>query len=315
MKLFSPADYKPSRDAWGFPSVWVPIGREGVVKYDTYEKVVTMEQLLNQESLDTLVGQFLYRFHPGTVNVDNFQAYPSVGVILDTYRISEDGLGVEVLCKITDKETYTDIVNEDLTESSGGYYEESGVRVYNHIALVPTGWARGGRGMRIQLESKETYQLETMTGVTPLINMETQIGEILANQMTLVEKVNGLEQMVQGLVVAELEPEVEMESIEKEKVLFEEGYAKGIEDGQVLTIAGSHGYVGADAKEAKAFVVNKAFPSIALESFSEDFISGLYTGALTSLANPAISITPDAPATVVVQESKKATISRLPNGQ
>jgi hypothetical protein len=325
MRLF-PSDktYPSGVDAWGFPTAWVPFGKAGEVQFPNCVKNITYDELFIQESLDTLPGKPVYYFHPGAVTPDNFDKFPIVGITTDIYRVSKDGLGGEVLVRITKPEIYQAIVEEAITESSPGYGEPLGYRDYNHIAIVPPGYARGGDKMKIELESS-TPIYEVYTGLEPvnlnptLKPMDTQLGELAAQNQLILQELGDIRTMLVADTAEDAADSVTLEAAEIEKKFYQEGYEQGITDGRILVEAKAHGYEGDSPSEAKTFVVAKAFPSINLEAKSPEFLDGLYSGALTSLSRKESS--PTAPVTTpptvtIVQESKdKKVVNRLPNGQ
>jgi hypothetical protein len=323
MRLF-PSDktYPTAVDTWGFPTVWVPFGKAGSVHFPNRVKEIIFDELFVTESLDTLPGKPVYYFHPGAVTPSNFKDFPIVGITTDVYRVSKDGLGGEVLVRITQLDVFDDIVAGVITEASPGYSEPAGFRDYNHIAIVPPGYARGGDKMKIELESHSYYEVysgvlaENVNLNSNLKHMDTQIGEITAqNQLILQELAD-----IRNLMMADaVEDTIEMEAAEVEKKFYQEGYAAGIADGEVLVQSRTHGYDGTDPAEAKRYVVTKAFPSISLEAKSSEFVDGVYSGALTALSRKEVVAAPvTAPATTtIIQESKdkKGVVTRLPNGQ
>jgi hypothetical protein len=327
MRLF-PSDkkYPVGVDLWGFPTAWISFGKAGQVVLSNRIKDISYDELFIQESLDTIPGKPVYYFHPGAVTPENFSEHKLVGITTDIYRISQDGLGGEVLVRITCPEMYQAMREMLITESSPGYAEPNGYRDYNHFAVVPEGYARGGGKMKIELESftgLEVYSLQlNEIEITPTQNiMETQIGEITAQNTMILSDLVEIRTMLVAAAAEEVgESGIVMEAKELEEKFYQEGYAAGVAAGEILAQSKAYGYEGSDATEGKAHVVTKAFPDISLEAKSPDFISGLYSGALLSLsraksaplAAPAITSVP-----VITMESKekKTSIARIPNGQ
>lgn len=315
MRLFpSDKDYPTGVDAWGFPMVWVPFGKKGKIHHPGRIKDISFEELFIQESLDTLPGKPVYYFHPGAVTPSNFREHKIVGLTTDIYRISKDGLGGEVLVRMTDQEVYTSIINREITESSPGYGEPNGYRDYNHLAIVPPGYALGGDKMGIQLESSTPFEVYAIDNVnTTTKSMDTQLGEITAQNQMIAQQLDEIRVML----TPEMKEEATMEAAEMEQKYYQEGYAQGVADGQILVEAKAHGYEGVDPNEAKRHVVSKAFPKITLESKTPDFINGAYSGALSSLedkkSSPQTPVTE--PATITQESKPSGSIKRIPNGQ
>ena len=290
MRLF-PSDkkYPVGVDLWGFPTAWIPFGKAGQVVLPNSIKDISYDELFIQESLDTLPGKPVYYFHPGVVSPENFSEHKLVGITTDIYRISQDGLGGEVLVRITCPETYQAMRDMLITEASPGYAEPSGYRNYNHLAVVPDGYARGGAKMKIELESFDQlevypFQLNEIE-ITPTLNtMDTQIGEITAQNSMILSHLSEIHTMLIAAAAQEAEEEAEedaagsgimLEAKELEEKFYQEGYAAGVAAGEILAQSKAYGYEGSDAAEGKVHVVTKAFPDISLEAKSPDFITDL----------------------------------------
>jgi hypothetical protein len=156
-KLLSPEPDLLKPNAFGFPSVWVPFGKETTIEglHKVYE--VKKDNVLDPKSIDSLVGIPVYCSHPGIhtyENADNPE-FLQVGVVRDVWRESEDGLGGEVLCRITSSEVYQLLLDKTLVEASPAYKMEG--RIFNHLGLFKKGGSRGGSIMTILLEGKDEY--------------------------------------------------------------------------------------------------------------------------------------------------------------
>lgn len=312
----------PRYDAWGFLQVWVPFGKPGIVRGERGDYTVSQEAIQNLDSISTLAGLPAYYFHPGVVTNDNFDDFKTVGTCTDKYRLTPDG-GGDVLVKITDATIRKQILNKELTETSPAYLSND-IRVYNHIALIPPGYARGGSKMQILLEGQDPIDTETLNEIytipTEDNNMDETLGLIISGQADMAQRLEALSTQVANCVTAceamATEDDVTMESepvdaIEAAKVVYQEGFTKGILVGQILASAASHGYVGEDAEAAKAHVVTKAFPSMKFEGFSPDMMQGLFAGALTALAGMPKTVALVAEVVPVVNVDKSAKVSRL----
>jgi hypothetical protein len=180
MKLIQANLKTPKTDIWGFKLIWVPVGKEGdiVDESGNVTKVIKLSDILNQQSLSTLAGIPIYLYHPndGAVDPENFGDFEAVGACTDKYRLVEGG--VEVQARITKQLLYPFLEQQKITHVSPCYTEDTGYRSYNHIALLPPGWAKGGDKMFISLEGikqPQTSQVDNEGGIKqPLIKEETK---------------------------------------------------------------------------------------------------------------------------------------------
>lgn len=337
-------------DIWGFPAVWLPFGKPGLVENVRTNYMVTGESIQNPDSVETIVGTPIYIWHPADqVNFNNFGKYLSVGVCTDKYRWTADG-GGEILAKITDNDCYQQILSGQLTEVSPAYaVNDKGVRIYNHLALLPTGYARGGRKMQIKLEgnndgnnqsslSDEIYSIDINqqqqhlegNAVTNNI-MEQTLGQILAAVTDNGSKYDSLSAQlssIQQMMIADaandaMEVEGKSMCVEGEDptlTFYKEGYEQGLAAGEIISTAKNYGYVvegQPNVEEAKTYCVTKAFPDIKVEGFSKDMLHGVYTGALNVLGKfkevaPAlVTVEAEVVPSISVENNIKKPISRF----
>ena len=315
MKLLETGLKKPLYDTWGFPHIWLPIGKAGnIYRQDgSVSYTVSESDILRLESIETLSSRPLYVWHPedGCADLENFNQLKQAGVLTDTYRYCEGG--AEVMVRITDKDVYERVKNLELTECSPGYVVKDGVRVYNHLAILPNGMARGGAKMRIMLEgftgvdlptNAEFYKIgdygsnladeilvdeddkDGLLTIKNNMNIEELLGQVLANQAVSSSEIAGLMVKVDGLTASqkmilegESKPEVESEP---DKVYLE-GFTAGQEAGKTIAVAMEHGFEGSDVAEAEKHLISKAFPDMKLEGFSKDVLAGVLKGATEAL--------------------------------
>jgi hypothetical protein len=336
MKLLETGLKKPLYDTWGFPHIWLPIGKAGnIYRQDgSVSYTVSESDILRLESIETLSSRPLYVWHPedGCADLENFNQLKQAGVLTDTYRYCEGG--AEVMVRITDKEVYERVKNLELTECSPGYVVKNGVRVYNHLAILPNGMARGGAKMRIMLEgftgidlptNDEFYRIgdyksnltdETLVddedGLLTIknnMNIEELLGQVLANQAVSSSEIAGLMAKVDDLIASEA-AEMVLEGEPEPEKMYLEGFAAGQEAGKTIAIAMEHGYEGSDVVEAEKHLIVKAFPDMKLEGFSKDVLAGVLKGATEALKAVKSVVAP-----VVQTEIPPAVVDKTPIGQ
>ena len=277
-------------DNWGFPFVWLPFGKPGAVSGVNGTYYVESSDILNDKSISTLAGLPVYYFHPDdpVVTPDNIEQSKSLGVLTDKYRQTLDG-GGEILARLYSQKTMDEINNQKITETSPVYAIIEGVRTYNHIAILPPGYARGGGKMRIQVEGnpQEIFSILDTSGVpdSPTVSnntniMEELLGKIYAEQQELRTAVACCIAKVEGLALVE-----EVETEEKPSEVYQEGFDAGVAAGELISTAKQYGFEGTDVSEAQSHLVTSAFPEIKIEGFSVDMLRGLVTGAIASLMN------------------------------
>jgi hypothetical protein len=155
------------KDYWGSGLLWLPFGKAGTVRGVDGDYSVSYDDIVNPESISTLDGIPVLVGHPDTVISSGTQY--QVGTCLGQWRLSADGLGGEVLAKITDMEVLRRIGEGELTETSPTYVVTEGQRIYNHIGLFPQGKARG-TDMVIKAEGNTSVPSELLvTSATPAL--------------------------------------------------------------------------------------------------------------------------------------------------
>lgn len=192
-------------DAFDNLVVWLPYGIagnkvEGYGPHDDY--VITREMLEDADNNSTLAGLDVTHLHPeqGLITPDN--PAPVVGNCTGRYRDNDGVFEVEAIIKNAD--VIKMIRSNDLTETSAAYVEslDGSKRIYNQIALVPTGYARNGRAMRIKLESIPINPLTPMTPEQMLELTENIVNTLKTESTSLKELISqarqeGLEEGMQ----------------------------------------------------------------------------------------------------------------------
>lgn len=148
---------RPKYDTFGNLIVWLPFGIAGqeikaYKQWDTY--TITRQELEDLDNNSTLAGLDVVVGHPEQPLITPDARYPVVGTCTGRWRESTPSV-FEVEARIFDSAAIKWVEQQKLVETSAGYVETSpGVRIYNHLALVAKGLARGGRQMTIKFESE-----------------------------------------------------------------------------------------------------------------------------------------------------------------
>lgn len=286
-------------DNWGNKHIWVPFGKQGTVEGPNGEYEISKEDLFFTESLETLTAIPVYRHHPENpvVSPANYLQTKPIGFCTGKWRESKDGLGGEAEVKVLDQTITDDVFSGALSESSPTYFLKGKIRVYNHLALLPKGFARGGSKMKIFTEGYNDGLTTYVDPPSPIIfqyrQMEEILGTIAASQAALA---GTLDQVVEKLSKFEAEPaEEKQEDLDMKQLAFSEGFAAG----EILSTAKSFGFEkaveGADVPalvtEARTYVVQKAFPGLAIEGFDNSNLIGAYKVAVAQLSKTANTAT------------------------
>lgn len=258
-------------DSWGNLVCWLPIAIPQTLtnpQGQTYQ--VSEGEIKDIRSLAELSGTPVVIHHPNyygrssIISPDNPEGIVGIALGGDNHvRDRPDG-GVEVQVKITDKETIRQIVSLELVEVSAGYITVNGYRQYNHLALLPAGWALNGRTMRVMLESNTIQEIE----MTPeqLKELTTAIAQSLEASLVLESKKDD-------------EVQASLEKADKE------GYARGVAAARFTLIAESIGVEATDADMAKKEIIKKAFPE-----HTDESIGVLTLESISALADVAIPL-------------------------
>lgn len=260
-------------DIWGNLIVWLPIGKPCTITDDTHTYTIDANQIADYRSLKTAVGLPICVGHPSSPIAPDKPA-KTVGNSLGQTRATSEG-GVEIECKITDAQTIKQIATKQLVEVSPCYVKGSdGVRIYNHLAVLPKGYARGGAQMAIRFEGSDT----------PIIKKNMSPEDIQAI-------CEGMKTMFQSVEEAEVEAKKAME--ESKKTMEEacekskmEGFQEGLDAAKWLNTAKEAGYTGTDVGEAKSAILANAYPDLKTEGYSSEMVEGLLLAATIKSAAP-----------------------------
>jgi len=279
---------KPKYDNWGNLLVWLPVGKPCTIKDPTHTYTVDATAIADYRSLKTAVGLPICIGHPDSPITPHNPA-PTVGTSLGEIRPTPDG-GVEIECKITDKGAIELVNAKKLVEVSPCYEKVGldGVRIYNHLAILPKGYAKGGSKMAIKFEGNPIKNIMTPEDIKSICE--------------------GMKSMFEGMEKESKEMESKMEEACKESKC--EGYAEGVSAAKWLIAAKSEGYDGIDVVEAKAAILTAKYPDLKTESYSVEMIEGLLLAA-TILAPVKVSVIPEPisiPVPKVVMEGQDSTV-------
>lgn len=158
----------------GFLKIPASITRTGVLEYKRLDgsiqrELVLPEEAKNPASLETLAGAPVTEDHHGMITPDNVKEH-SVGRVDGNVKTTDRLVNADLV--IEDRSAINNVTGGKLVEVSAGYAcdvemspgEWNGERydaiqrnrVYNHVALGPKDWARGGNELSLHLDSKET---------------------------------------------------------------------------------------------------------------------------------------------------------------
>lgn len=149
--------------------------RTGIFKYANNGKIVSeyrpAQEVFKADSLETLKNLPLTRLHPPEfLNADNTNIYIK-GYTTEKVDIKDNKLvGIDIL--VTDSNIIKEIQDKKLVELSCGYkcsmvnqpgtfngekYDSKQTNIiYNHLAMLPANWARGGNELQFKFDSKES---------------------------------------------------------------------------------------------------------------------------------------------------------------
>ena len=157
----------------GFLKIPATIARTGILEYrrsdgSTWKELVLPEELHKRASLSTLASAPLTEDHQGMISPDNVGQH-RVGHVSEVVSPNGDFLDTHLI--VENRSTIDGVSNGNFKELSAGYgadveFKEGTWngqhydaiqrnRVYNHVALGPEGWARGGSELSLHLDSKD----------------------------------------------------------------------------------------------------------------------------------------------------------------
>ena len=257
-------------DTWGNLIVWLPVGKPCTITDDTHTYTIDANSIADYRSLKTAVGLPICVGHPKEPIAPNKPA-KTVGNSLGETRSTPEG-GVEIECKITDATTIEQIATKQLVEVSPCYVKgNDGIRIYNHLAVLPKGYARGGAQMAIRFEGSDTPLIKK--NMTP-----EDISSICEGMKTMFQSMEKSEmESKKAMEESEMESKKSMEEACKESKM--EGYSEGLDAAKWLTTAKSAGYEGSDVSEAKTAILANAYPDLKTEGYSSEMVEGLLLAA------------------------------------
>jgi hypothetical protein len=296
-------------DSWGFQFVWLPFGKFGDVLGEKGIYKIQKEDLIIPKSLETLAGRPVYVDH-AQIDLPQLESdIKPAGITTGKIRESADGLGFEVLTRITCPKVLQDIIDKILVEVSPCYRLIGNIRHYNHFGLFKSGGSRGGSKMEIRLEGfggsnhvSLPYAVDYYTGIsvenqnfnlvnTIGFNMEEQIGILVAGMATLSGEIAAIKQLVTMDVTGDAEEDPSIDEIRME------GFKAGEMSGEIIAEAKSFGFMpveGSTYVDAQRFVVSKAFPdmleTLKVEGSTGDYLIGLYKTSLVNLKKVAETV-------------------------
>lgn len=242
-------DKKFQFDDFGNMIVWLPFGTPTIIEdYGHGSYVVTKAEIENTESNRSLAGIDITVWHPldeegnqTFVNPDNYNDV-TVGTSLGEYRIVNN-VG-EVKCLIKNKVAQGLVQANLVSETSPCYLSQNGIRTYNHLSMIPEGYARGGRKMIIKTEGKtmDTKELAELTSTKVVDAIKTMMAE----------------------------GEDQTKAFEAEiKKAKEEGFAEGLAASKYFNLANKLGFEGEDINLAKDHILKTKFPKKSFEGAEE----------------------------------------------
>jgi hypothetical protein len=161
----------------GFAKIPASITRTGVLEYklpngQKWKELRLPEEVQRADSLATLSGAPVTEQHHGMITPDNVGDH-QVGYVAGDARFDEKMVDADLL--IQQRKTIDGVKRGDLKEVSAGYScdlelndgEWEGERydaiqrniVYNHVAIGPENWARGGSELSLHLDSKDEHAI------------------------------------------------------------------------------------------------------------------------------------------------------------
>ncbi len=171
------------RTPQGFLKIPATIARTGILEYSQangskWKELVLPEELHSNKSISTLASAPLTEDHHGMITPDNVSKHrvghvsevvtPS-GDYLDTHLIIENRSTIDGISKGNFKELsagYGADVEFKAGEWNGQHYDAiQRNRVYNHVAIGPAGWARGGSELSLHLDSDDNDTNDTAIAV------------------------------------------------------------------------------------------------------------------------------------------------------
>ncbi len=326
---------KTTKTPGGFLRVAAALTREGIFDYLRADGTVQREfrpagEVLSDAVLETLAGVPVTRDHPraGFVNVDNVKELQVGHLDGGVRREGDHAIG---MMTITDAGVVKDIEDGKLAEVSLGYsarYDPTpgifngqrydGVQrglVYNHVAVGPKGWARGGPSMKIRLDGNGAVMVgpsstsaphESATGATSMefiiirldgieVKVEKSLGPVvekaIADRDAKIAANAKTTEAAQARFDA-LTTELATAKASLAKALDPKTIEAAVNERATLEVA-ARKILGAtarfDSKSADAIrreVITKASPATKLDDKSEEYVTVFFDAVTTPLPPP-----------------------------
>lgn len=242
------------------------------------------EEVFSADSLETLRGAPLTVGHPGLVRSDNWGAV-SVGHVRDD--VKQEGMFVAARVLVQKKDAVEAVNRKDLVELSCGYTcdmemspgELNGEKYdaiqrnirYNHVALGGKDWGRAGGEVKLRMDGRDSAwasYTQSMTLEEALAAIETLKGE-RDGFKTRADEAN-----------AKL-AKIDVEALVADRLAL-------VQDAQ--SVLGTE--VKLDGKtraEVQKLVAQKAFPDLKLDGKSDEYVAGLFAGAVRQDAQAKVA--------------------------
>lgn len=179
-------------DPFGNLIVWLPFGIAGNVLHDTEGSyTLSRSSLESAENNISLAGIPVTWWHDDEMLTPEFQSASSLGVCTGVWREKTPGV-FEAQAKISSPQMIKAIEAKHSFETSPGYltWNEGEDRYFNHIAIIPPGYAKGGREMTLKTESeKRDHRSDTLVHKTLNTNNNLMTTETPIDSLAIAEAV------------------------------------------------------------------------------------------------------------------------------
>lgn len=258
--------------------------RTGVFLYMQPDGTVRREyrppsEVFNEDSLVTLRGAPATIGHPGLVNPDTW-GNVTVGHVADDVKAS--GRFVDSRVRVQRGDALKKVESKELVELSCGYvcdmdptpgvtpqgekYDavQRNIR-YNHVALLPRGGGRAGEDVKLRMDGTD------ITGSAYAIDME------LADALKEIEKLQG--QLAAATARADAADAAAKQATELDIDALVQDRLNLVQDAQVV-LGTDYDASGKKRSEVLGETVAKAYPNLKLDGKSEEYLEGLFLGAV-----------------------------------
>lgn len=226
-----------SYDPFGNLLVWLPFGIAGNVLEDT-EGSYTLSRSSLESTMNniSLAGIPVTWWHDDQMLTPDFKPEAPLGTCTGLWREKTPGI-FEVQAMISDLKMIAAIEAKQSFETSPGYitWNAGEDRYYNHIAIIPPGYAKGGRAMTVKTESMQIGSDKQLGSDTQLGSENTQLGsdtlvhkKLNNNSMTTETPINTSEIAEAVIAAMKTESESMKDLISAARI---EGYQSGLLQG------------------------------------------------------------------------------------